>query len=57
MQYAFECFCGGPNDDYDKHGSLGMDQCETLCTGTPDEFCGGTNAMEVRKQYRREYCR
>eukprot|EP00904_Undaria_pinnatifida_P007443 jgi/Undpi1/3829/HiC_scaffold_16.g07198.m1 len=47
VQYAFECFCGGPNDDYDKHGSLGMDQCETLCTGTPDEFCGGTNAMEV----------
>ncbi|CAM9766614.1 unnamed protein product, partial [Laminaria digitata] len=50
VEFAYECFCGNDDDNFDKHGSLDTVQCETLCTGTPDEFCGGRNAIEVRRQ-------
>ncbi|CAM9165509.1 unnamed protein product [Scytosiphon promiscuus] len=50
VQYGFECFCGGEEassgDQYfGRHGS--SDACEMLCTGNPDELCGGDTAMEV----------
>ncbi|CAM9509059.1 unnamed protein product [Ectocarpus sp. 4 AP-2014] len=47
VQFSFECFCGASTADYDKHGSLPDSDCEYLCDGNPDQFCGGFGTMEV----------
>ena len=43
-----QCFCGSDSDDFDRLGSLPDSSCETLCTANPDEFCGGSNAIQAR---------
>ncbi|CAM9759383.1 unnamed protein product [Scytosiphon promiscuus] len=44
VQYGYQCFCG-VDSDYSRHGA--STDCDMMCTGYPDELCGGYLAIEV----------
>eukprot|EP00903_Cladosiphon_okamuranus_P005740 g5696.t1 len=46
-QWANECWCGGDDTEYLKHGE--STACSLPCTGDEDETCGGWYSMEVRE--------
>ncbi|CAM9589195.1 unnamed protein product, partial [Sphacelaria rigidula] len=53
LQYGSECWCGVSGADYAGLGSLPQSSCTKPCTGSPEEDCGGSNALQVRTATRR----
>eukprot|EP00903_Cladosiphon_okamuranus_P020532 g18846.t1 len=45
LQYGRECWCGGEDTDYAKHGMSSA--CDYQCPGSPSETCGGFYAADV----------
>lgn len=43
-QYGSQCWCGDGDAKYDRHGPA---KCNMPCSGVPDRFCGGYDAMSV----------
>eukprot|EP00752_Nemacystus_decipiens_P001632 g1587.t1 len=45
LQYGKECDCGSDGDE-DMHKQYGLAECNSYCTGDPDEYCGGFWAFD-----------
>lgn len=41
-----QCYCGAATEDYSRLGT--SDGCNMMCTGFPNEMCGGNLAINVR---------
>ncbi|XP_022089712.1 uncharacterized protein LOC110978761 [Acanthaster planci] len=48
LEYASECFCGN-DDDNDKYEEKPDSDCDHMCRGNTDQFCGGYWRISVYK--------
>eukprot|EP00057_Strongylocentrotus_purpuratus_P021825 XP_011676299.1 PREDICTED: kremen protein 2-like [Strongylocentrotus purpuratus] len=48
VEFAFQCFCGGQDENLVKHGNASDGECDRLCSAADSlESCGGSDRIAI----------
>ncbi|XP_030839498.1 kremen protein 2-like [Strongylocentrotus purpuratus] len=47
VEFGYECFCGGQDENLVKYGNASDGECDNICTGDRLESCGGSDFIGI----------